>query len=171
MLTRILRRARFWLGARRHAAELVAEMEHHGARAQGALEAGGLPPAEAARRSRRAMGNVTLAREEAREIWIGRTLEQAWRDAVYGARALRREPTFALTALLTLMIGIATTITVFTIVDAEVWKPLPLAEPYQLVAVQSSGTRLLYESVSVPDFLDWRAQARFAEYAATLPSS
>ncbi len=171
MLTRILRRARFWLGARRHAAELAAEIEHHRARTQETLEAHGLPPAEAAQRSRRVMGNLTLAREDARAVWIGGLLERAWRDVVYGARALRREPTFALTALLTLTIGTATTITVFSVVDAEIWKPLPFAEPHQLVAVQSGGTRLQYESVSVPDFLDWRAQARFANYAAMLPSS
>ena len=53
----------------------------------------------------------------------------------YGIRALRREPSFAATALLTLTLGIFTTTTVFTIVDAELWKPLPFRDPDQLVAV------------------------------------
>jgi putative ABC transport system permease protein len=173
MLMRILRRARFWLAAGRHAADLSAEIEDHRARTQATLEARGLPAADAAARSRRAMGNVTLAREDAREVWIGGLLERAWRDAVYGARALRREPTFTLTALLTLTLGIATTTTVFSVVDAEIWKPLPLPDPHQLVAVRASGPgmKAVPERVSGPDFLDWRAQSRFTEYAAIAATS
>src|SRR4029079_5556580 len=81
---------------RRHAADLAAEMEHHRAEAQRALEAAGMPPHPAAHESRRAMANVTLSREDARGVWISIALERAWRDAVYGLRALRREPAFAL---------------------------------------------------------------------------
>ncbi len=77
ILTRILRRARFWLGASRQADDLAAEIEHHRARTQAALEADGVPRAEAAARSRRAMGNVTLAREDARGVWIAAGLERA----------------------------------------------------------------------------------------------
>src|SRR5437867_1873897 len=97
-LTRILRRASFWLHAGRHSADLSEEIEFHRTRTQAALEADGIPPAEAAARSRRAMGNIMLAREDARGVWIAVGLERAWGDAVYGVRALRREPAFALTA-------------------------------------------------------------------------
>jgi putative ABC transport system permease protein len=167
-LTRFIRRAAFWLRAGRHDADLAGELEYHRARTQAALEADGLPPAEAAARSRRAMGNVTLAREDARETWIFAAVERIWRDAVYGARALRREPAFAVTALLTLTLGIATTTTVFSVVDTELWKPLPFPQPAQLVAVSSQkpGTPGEYERVSAPDLLDWQAQSRLAEYAA-----
>ena len=68
-LIRLSRRAAFWLRARRHAADLADEIEQHRARTQAALEAAGLTPAEAAARSRKAMGNMTLAREDAREVW------------------------------------------------------------------------------------------------------
>ena len=61
-ISRLLRRVRYWFGARRHAADLAAELEDHRARLQAALEADGIPAGEAAARSRRAMGNVTLAR-------------------------------------------------------------------------------------------------------------
>jgi predicted permease len=166
-LTRLIRRARYWLGARRHAADLAAELEDHRARLQAALEADGLSPAEAIVRSRRAMGNVTLAREDARHVWIASLLERIWADVRYGTRALRREPSFAATALLTLTLGIFTTTTVFTIVDAELWKPLPFENSQDLVAVAAwkpGGNET--ERVSIPDFLDWRAQSTLAEYAA-----
>src|SRR5258705_661779 len=133
-LTRLVRRAAFWLHARRHAADLAAEIEHHRARMQASLESGGLAPAEAAVTSRRAMGNVTLAREDARSIWIAGGLERVWRDVKYGGRGLRREPMFAATACLTLAVGMAVCTTALSVVDAEVWKPLPFPESHQLGA-------------------------------------
>jgi len=168
MLARFFRRLTFLLTARRQEEELRLELEHHRTRAQEALEAGGLPAAEAEARSRRVMGNMTLAREDARGVWIAAGLERAWRDALYGLRALRREPVFALTALLTLTLGIATTTTVFTVVDTERWKPLPFPDADQLVAVHAMGPGGVQNSerISAPDYLDWQEQARLTEYAA-----
>jgi putative ABC transport system permease protein len=167
-IARLLRRVRYWLGARRHAADLAAELEDHRARLQAAFEADGLARAEAAARSRRAMGNVTLAREDARHIWIASAIERIWADVRYGVRALRREPSFAATALLTLTLGIFTTTTVYTIVDAELWKPLPFRDPHQLIAVlgKKPGPTGLSELISIRDFLDWQAQSALTEYAA-----
>jgi putative ABC transport system permease protein len=161
---RILRRLSFWLGSQRRAADLAAEMEDHRARLQEAFEADGLDPAEAAARSRRAMGNVTLAREDARDAWTFVAIERVWRDAVYAFRVLRREPTFALTALLTLVLGAVATITIFTIVDAELWKPLPFPSPKQLVAVDCEKPGSQYEQVSGADLIEWNAQSRLVEY-------
>jgi putative ABC transport system permease protein len=167
-ITRFVRRLRYWLGARRHAADLALELEDHRARLQAALELDGLSAVEAAARSRRAMGNLTLAREDARHVWIASAVERVWADVRYGIRALRREPTFAATALLTLTLGVFTTTTVFTIVDAELWKPLPFRDPEQLIAVlgRKPGPTGTTELISIPDFLDWKTQSTLADYAA-----
>ena len=171
-INRFVRRLLFWFHARRHAADLAAEIEQHRARSQAALEKGGLSPAEAAARSRRSMGNVTLAREDARDVWAAVSLERAWRDALYGARALRREPVFAITALMTLTLGIAMTVTVFTVADAELWKPLPFPAPDRLVAMHplGPGAGRMFERLSVPDFVDYQRSAKLAEYAANVAS-
>ena len=161
-LTRLLRRAAFRLHAGRHAADLAAEIEHHRARTQAALEADGLAPADAAARSRRAMGNVTLAREDSRAVWTSGAIEGAWRDVKYGARGLRREPAFALTACLTLAMGMTMATTAFSVVDAELWKPLPFPEAERLVAVypKSPGARGSMERIAGADLLDWQAQSQ-----------
>ncbi len=169
-IARLFKRVAFALRAKRHAADLAAELEAHRAHVQAHLEAEGLPRAEAAARSRQAMGNMTLAREDAREVWLGATLQRAWRDAVYGARALRREPTFALTALLALTLGIATTTTVFSIVDAELWKPLPFPDAHELVGVHATKPGG-YDEISASEFLEWRAQSRLAKYVAANATS
>lgn len=134
------------------------ELEFHRSEVQRRLEARGLDPSDAAAASRRAMGNITLAREDARDAWALRAIDVLWRDVRSGARTLRREPTFALTAILTLAIGVATTTLAFTVVDAELWKPLPFRHPDRLVAIYSSaGTGGMYDSISGADFLDWKA--------------
>jgi hypothetical protein len=157
----LLRRLARWWHARRHDAALVEELEHHRARLQADFEADGLAPREAAAASRRAMGNVTLAREDARDVWIARWVDRLGRDVRFGLRGLRGEPTFALTAILTFALGVATTTTVFSVVDAELWKALPYPESDRLVAVTSRppGERTRSDMFSGADLLEWRAGA------------
>lgn len=50
-------------------------------------------------------------------------------------RALRRSPAFAITASLTLVLGIAAAITIFTVVDGVLLRPLPYQHPDRLVGV------------------------------------
>jgi hypothetical protein len=163
------RRLLYWLRARREEAALREELEFHRAAVQRRLESRGADPSHAAAESRRAMGNVTLAREDARDAWAVRALDVLWRDTRCGARTLRREPTFALTAILTLAIGVAGTTIVFSVVDAELWKPLPFAHPDRLVEVYATqGERAMHDSISGADFLDWRAGTpAFEELAAS----
>jgi putative ABC transport system permease protein len=151
MLIRFLRRLGYRLTRDRHAADLAEEMDFHRALS-----------------GDRAMGNITLAREEAWDVWSFGWLERVWRDAVYGVRGLRREPVFASTAFLTLTLGITAMTTVFSVVDAELWRPLPFPDADRLVAARAVtvGSNVEYKPIAAADFLDWRAGSRLAEYAA-----
>ena len=66
LLTRLRNRIRY----RRFDADLAEEIELHRAMKQRAWERAGLTRTEARRMSHRDMGNITLARESAREVWI-----------------------------------------------------------------------------------------------------
>ena len=63
------------------------------------------------------------------------TLDTIGRDLRYGLRVLRRNPGFALVALLTLAIGIGANTAVFTVVNTVLLKPLPYPQSDDLVAV------------------------------------
>jgi hypothetical protein len=118
---KLSRRLRFWLDERRHGRTLDDEIAIHRALEQDALERRGLSPSDAARGSRRALGNVTLAREDAREVWTWGLAERLARDLRYALRALGRERTFAITAITTLGLAIAVTTTIFSVVHAALW--------------------------------------------------
>jgi predicted permease len=153
-------------------ATLAEELEAHRAFTQDELERSGMSAAEAAGESRRRMGNVTLAREDVREVWILRWADRLRLNVGYGLRGLRREPLFALTAILTLALGSAATITVFSVVDAEIWRPLPYPDPHRLIAVRSRGAAANSETdgIRMAELLDWRRTATaFTDLAAEGP--
>jgi hypothetical protein len=114
VLFKFLRRARFWIRHRQVDADLVAELEVHRAMTQEKLERGGLSAPEAFHASRRLLGNVTLAREDARAAWISPWIRSIGQDAAYALRAMRRQPGFSLLAIGTLAAAIGLNTTVFS---------------------------------------------------------
>jgi macrolide transport system ATP-binding/permease protein len=113
--------------------DLKAEIRAHIAmEEQENLEAG-MPPEEAHYAALRRFGNVTLAQERSREMWIWNTVETLWQDIRYGIRQLRRNPGFAVVAVICLALGISVNAVVFSALDATLWKPLPVWKPSELV--------------------------------------
>ena len=79
-MRQLLRRLWSLLRQRQHERDLAEEVESHRAMLQDRFERSGLSPTEGDYVSRRAIGNVTLAREDARDVWIWRWLDTPARD-------------------------------------------------------------------------------------------
>jgi putative ABC transport system permease protein len=81
----------------------------------------------------------------------------------FSFRQLRKSPSFAIAAILTLALGIGATTAIFSLVNAVLLKPLPFPEPDRLMSIKqedhSSGAPIP-ESLSYPDYFDWRARNR-----------
>src|SRR5690606_1400328 len=116
----------------RHDAELREEIETHRAHRQAALEREGLAPEDAARASRRAIGNVTLAVEEARDVWVVRAVDSVWQDVRAAVRGLRKSPGIAVIAIGTLALGIGANTALFSIFHSLMLRPLPVRDPGSL---------------------------------------
>ena len=103
--------------------------------------AAGLTRQAATAAARRAFGNVTLVREDSRDVWRWRVLDEVAGDIRYAVRQLRRAPSFAAAAILTLAIGIGANSAVFSVVNAVVLRPLPFPSPDRLVSVELMNVR------------------------------
>ena len=86
-------------------------------------------------------------------------LENLIADVRFTLRWLRRSPAFTLIAVASLAIGIGFNTALFTIVDALVFRPLPVERVDRLVDVfTSGGDHDQYATSSYPDFLDFKSQ-------------
>jgi hypothetical protein len=79
-------------------------------------------------------------------------------DLRFAFRSLRKRPGFALLAVLTIALGIGVNVSMFTIADGVLWKPLPYSESERLVKFsEMSGSGLL--NCSYPNAEDWKGRS------------
>ncbi len=90
-----------------------------------------LPALGAALERRHPMERVEAAGETNAGTWV----EGVWSDARFAGRTLRKNPVFAMFAVLTIGLGIGANTAVFTLVDTLVLNPLPVAGARDLVSV------------------------------------
>jgi predicted permease len=133
-------------------ADLREEIEAHRTLRQAALERDGLGSDEAAAASHRAMGNVTIAVEDARDVWVMRAVDSVRQDVRAAVRALRKSAGFSAVVIGTLALGIGANTSLFSIFNSLVMRPLPVRDPGSL-AVLTDG------SWSYPVWQEIRARA------------
>src|SRR5208282_616560 len=126
------------------------------------------PPDEARRAARIELGGVEQVKEEVRTARAGAWLEQFWQDVRFGARQLRRNPGFALAAVLTLALGVGANTAIFSVVDAILLKPLlfPHSEQLFFVFQQSAHDSKVRRGWSYAAYQELREQNHvFSELA------
>ena len=89
-------------------------------------------------------------------------------DLRYGLRQFRKSPGFAITALLTLALGIGANTAIYSIIHGTLRLPFPQAD--RMVAIQNVFPQGSYYAASYPDFEDWRSRAHsFSSVVALSP--
>jgi len=143
-------RSIFW--RKRFEAEMNEEFAFHREARIADLEREGLPPAEAARRAQLEFGAASRYSEECREAHRVHWFDEAARDLRYGFRTLCKNPGFAVAAIISLALGIGVNTLVFSVFDSLLLRPLPIANPEQVVFVETPNG----PSNSFPTYRDLR---------------
>jgi predicted permease len=136
-MSSIVRRLLFFFRRHQFDRDLADELRFHEEMTARALaDADGLSADEAQAAARRRVGNPTQLRERSRDAWTFAAVETFAQDVRHALRLLRRDPTFTVTALATLALGIGLTTAIFSVAYGLLWRPLPYPEADRLVAIQ-----------------------------------
>ena len=153
--------------------DLDRELKYHvDRRVQNLMEVG-VGHDEARRRAAIELGGHVQIREEVRDTWIWRWLDDGGRDAGYGMRQVRRNPAFSAIAIATLALGIGGITAIFSAFDTILIRPLPYADADRLVMVWDDMSKSEGDStfVSTPaEWIEWRRlNTVFTDLACSQP--
>jgi predicted permease len=133
-----LRRVRALVRPGRTERDLDEEIAAHLAEAEEEYARRGLPPSDARLAALRDFGGVAQAKERHRDVRSFVWLEDAWRDVRYAMRLLLRNPGFGLVVVCLLALGIGANTALFSVVDAMIFRPLPVPRADEIVRFRTS---------------------------------
>lgn len=136
-MTSLFRKLIWSIRARQKERELREELQFHLEEEAERRRSEGMSHAQAARAARIDVGNVTLLKEDIRELWHWTFVERLARDVKYGLRTLRRQPIFSASAVAVLILGVGATTAVFSILRGVLIQPLPYRQPGRLMLLRS----------------------------------
>ena len=116
-------------------AQLEKELSFHLEQHTSQLIERGIPPDEARRRARLALGGPEQVKEKCRDARGTRWLEDLLQDTRFALRTFRGKPGFTVVALLILSLGIGATTVMFTLINSVLLRPLSYPEPDRLVTL------------------------------------
>ncbi len=148
------------LRSRRAEGEFDAELEHHIAMHTEDGVRAGLSREEARRQALVRLGGEEQTRQAHRERRTLPWLETTLQDVRYAVRGFRLNPVFAVTAVLTLALGIGAATAVFSAVDRILFRPLPYADANRLVSVGLVQSLERQEFTLGGFFYEWRANQK-----------
>jgi predicted permease len=152
-MTRFLTKLSLLFRRKRFQSELDEEMAFHRAQAEQEFMAAGMTPEAACYAAMRQFGNAPRLRDESQQV-VEFRLETVAQDVKFALRQMRKNPGFAVTAVLILALGMGVSVAIFGFVDAALVRPLPFVAPDRLMAVDEKSSFCPRCNLSRDDFDD-----------------
>ena len=150
----MFRRLRRFLGAalRRDRFEdgMADEMRFHLDAYAADLERSGVPRDEARRRARVEFGSAESLKEDCRQSRGLRLLDEIRQDLRYAGRQMLKSPGFTTAAVLSLALGIGANTAIFSLMDAVLFRTVPVTKPEELVFLAHAGGNDVSMSSNMP---------------------
>jgi putative ABC transport system permease protein len=138
--------------------EMDEELAFHMELEVGRNLAAGMSPREARRRAVIAFGGVERYREAVRDERRVPVVHDAWLDFRNAWRTLARMPGYGAVIVLTLALGMGTSVAIHTVVRGLITDPIPVPAPERLIAVDRSTPRGVGYNPTYEDFLVWESE-------------
>ena len=130
--------------------------------------ANGMGREQAHRQALLEVGGVEQIKEQVREEWLGRGIETALLDVRYAWRSLRRSPGFAVVVIATLALGIGASLTMFGLMHAVLWRPLPYPEPDRIVMIEVDARKVSDTGATRAEVRGLRERSQSLEQVAVI---
>ncbi|MGA8029142.1 MAG: ABC transporter permease [Bryobacteraceae bacterium] len=128
----------------------------------------GMNPEEARRQALVEIGGVEQIKEQVREAWLGHSVETTIQDIRYACRWLLRSPGFTVVVLVTLSLGIGSNLTMFGLIRAVLWRPLPYPAPNRIVAIRVDARNVPNTGATDGEVLDLKEHSRSFEQVSMI---
>jgi macrolide transport system ATP-binding/permease protein len=151
-------RLRSLLGRTKVEQELDEELRYHLERQIEENLSAGMNPREAREEALRSFEGWDQRKEECRDMRGWNVVDNTLQDLRFAMRQLRKTPGFTVTAILTLTLGMCSSVAIFAFVDAALLKPLPYRDSSRLVGVYETIESCPLCNLSYFDYLDWKKQ-------------
>jgi hypothetical protein len=156
--------------------ELKDELTFHQTMLERDERVAGATAGDAAHAAHRRLGNITGARERARDSWSFAWVEVFQQDLRYALRGLRRAPGFTAAVVITLGLGIGANAAMFGLIDRLMFRaPAYMKSPdaVRMVYLQTTFARRTTNAIMpYTRYLDFRKMTTsFSDFAAQSPST
>ncbi len=138
---------------------MAEEMRFHLEQRAADLAANGLSADEARLAAQRRFGNTASIQEQARDAHSWDWLDRLIKDLRFAVRQLLRSPGFTLLAVLTLGLGIGANTSMFSVLNAVRFKPLPYPASGELEQIHRTTAQDAKGALAPADYRDLLAQA------------
>src|SRR5580698_7847120 len=128
----------------------------------------GLSREEARRQAFVEVGGLESIKEGVREVWLGNGIETTVQDVRYACRSLLQSPGFTAVVIATLALGIGSNLTMFRLMRAVLWRPLPYPEPDRIVTIQVDARNRHNTGATMGEVFDLRARSRSFEQVSMI---
>jgi predicted permease len=113
-------------------------------------------------------GGLESVKEEVREAWLGTGIETTYRDVRYACRALLRSPGFSAVVISTLTLGIGASLTMFSLMRAVLWRPLPYPQPDRIVMLQVDARNIRDTGATTGEVVGLRQRSQSLEQVSII---